>query len=290
MKRFIGVVLCTAALFWTTGVAQASILQNAVTNGLNTINDVDAERYIPVTGNPMQPTFMLGDMFQFVLVMENITNATHLNVPLGTATGAGANYQLGAVGSFTVTGINDPSHVPGAAVGNIDISLTGTVSIYESNAAANLVDFTIDTFNQAATKISVGTTLLATLGQVGNDFLTSFDIQGNIAGIPPFPGIEGRGGFTVTDVALGFSIVPDGTSINHRDFVAAGAPFVNTNHDVTLIEHLFLNQGTNTTEFPFFTDTTIQFTVQGIVPEPLSLLVWTGLATIGGVLAWKKRK
>jgi hypothetical protein len=216
--------------------------------------------------------------------MENITNSAFVSEDLTDATGGGANYRLQAVGTFTIGAINDPTLVPGGGASNVDISFSGTVNVYETTDPLEAVNFTTDTFASATAKVVAGD-FLATLT---TDFGILADIPDGQFGLTAFPGVNARAGFTLTASALGFSIVPDGTDIEHRDF-ATGA-LVTTSHDLTLNEQFFLNTGANSDDFPFFTDTTVQFTVPGVIPEPVSLIVWFGLAAIGWGLARKKLK
>jgi hypothetical protein len=267
MRQITVLALLTTLMFAAApGIAEAALINNAVRAGLNTLNDTNGDQYIPAGDGS---TFQVGDAFNTVLLFNNITNSSFLNTPLPTATGA-SPYELSAVASLTITAVN-PAASP-STPGNVDLLLSGSISVYETQNPANFVNFTTDTFGGAVAKVLAGTNVL----NLSTDFYQQMDAPPGVGGVPAFPGVTADAGFSVTSNPAGLPIAPGATGITHPTYNTNN--IVTTFHDLTARVQLFVNQGTNIGEFPLFTDTTVQFTSrQTVIPEPLSVLTWLGL-------------
>lgn len=242
----------------------ASILGGLVTGGLNTINDTNGDRYIPVAGGGA--IFKMGDKFESVLVFDNITNANFFNTGLNDAS-FNPNYRLQAFASATISKVPTPG-LPGT----VNLSFDARIDVYETTLLANHVNFLADTFLAAMGKVTSSTPLIS----FASDFLQQPNAPLGVAGVPSFPGLIGDGGFHIiagTNVA-NLGIQPNGTSTSYVD-VSDGL-FKTTFHDLVARIQLFKNTGGNRgpAGFPLLSDTTVQFT---IVPEPVSVLCWVGV-------------
>lgn len=272
-------LVATAAVALLASSVQAAMIENALELGENTINDTNVDVYIPAQGNDGS-SFQVGDQFVSVLYFENISNSSFANTPLGTAVGAAGFYQLGAVSTLTIDAINDPSDIT-APPGSVDLSLNGTVDIYETDDSANDLDFSNDTLTEATNKVTGGDLLLS----FESDFFQQLGAPGSVAGITTTRQ-NADAGFSLTANPAGILIQPDGVDITYFDAFDTDA-FITTNHDAIAFVQLFQNTGANAAEFPLLTDTTVSFSV---IPEPTSVALCSMLACVGIILGVRRRR
>jgi hypothetical protein len=244
-------------------------INGAIVPGANSLFDTDAEF---LTTNLNHSHLVVGDVLKDVFTLDQSGAHGPLNGPTGFL---GPAYQLAGVGTFTITSLV----TVGGGLANI--GFTGTVSLYEtadSVAAGNTLNVSTQNPATLLANATSGTNILNLSGIVQSNGAVPYTFAG-IKKIPVSnPAIFGAG-FNITSNPGNVHIMPLGGGIFPNP---GGSPW-----DVTGKIDAWGNTGSNKNTVPIATQTTVTFS--GLVPEPTSFALWSGLAcAIGAVLAKRR--
>jgi hypothetical protein len=242
-----------------TAEVQAAILNAAITDSLNLVNDTDFERLVGSADTIID----VGEQLEAVLIFEDISNSVYGGEDLNNIFGAG--YQLTAHVLLTVASVSPP------VAGISTFTFTGG---FAGGVAVRLYEDTVQDANfstqSAATVIAnaTDTPLVTSLGltEVGDYWVATGPVDISTIGI--------AGSAQSAAFNFGLSIVanPGGLEVENE----AMTGLFGDQHDVTGFGDAFSPGAAAAGRgWDAGTNTTIAF--QGI-PEPMSVLVWSGLA------------
>ncbi len=264
-----------------------AILNNALTTGINSLNDNNVERVLDPNGSPkinqVTATIDVGDILESVLIIENISNSVFGATPLANAVGV-SGYQLTVHARQTV---KTKTSVGG---GFFDFDFSPTIfNVYEDSPAIGgtlLVDFSSQSADAAVAAATDGIFILSlddsgTAAGGADDFLRTIgtDVFGALTS-----GNQANfiGGLSVINNPGGVSITQDATLSGTIGSIAGSGDL----HDVVLVGEAeaasiaVLNRGWGAQS-----DTTIFF---NIVPEPTTFVL-CALALFSRCVAYRHR-
>lgn len=255
-------LLCVATLARPT-VCSASILEGALTNGENQLNDVNRERIINLVG--ADPNVLdVGDILESVLLFDNINNGNGTNL-LSTFPGL--------PGLTAYSRIEVVTKVPIGPLGFL-YTFTGAfangdaVQIFEGADLDDVSDFDSGGVAGNIADATSPVTPLFTLDLDGVDDFWNAIGGDNISLLTAATPVNYNFGLSVNLNAGMVPIVADGMFI-------PGAP--GSFHDVIGTGKVIpIAAGAPTNGWQAASDTTVTF-VAAVVPEPGTLLVWAGL-------------
>jgi hypothetical protein len=288
-------VLRLLAVAWLlvgiASTANAAIINSALTNGLNTINDKNVDRFFTdLNGNSK---IDVGDTLEAVLIFDNISNAVFGGTDLNVAVGI-ASYQLTAHIKNTIF---SKTQIGGAGT-PMDptddtfffVMVPSIVNVYEDHAGLSGTILSGFAPQTAATTIASATdgVLVLTLSTAGTGLGGALDTW-RAAGSDDFAllttGNEANylAAMSVAANPGGIPIVPDATTSG-----AFGAiPGTGDKHDVVATGEIEVaSSAVLTAGWLAQSDTTISFQAV-VVPEPTSFAIW---AALGGLAMYYRRK
>jgi hypothetical protein len=265
--------------------AQAAIINVALTPGLNTLNDRDVARLsLDINGNGLIDE---GDQIETILIIDNISNSTFGGTLLGTAVGD-ATYQLTA---HTISTVDVKTDLGG---GVFLFETSATTNIYEDSSTIGgvlLADFSSQSADDAVDAATDGDLILTvdTSGSGAGGEADIFNIVGSDDFADLVTGNEANFVFANSIVANPglVPIIPDAT-LSGLAGVPAGTGDL---HDVVGVgEEEVASASVAAQGWAIQSDTTISFTVSGVIPELASGVVWGVLTLIGGLFAPRQRR
>jgi hypothetical protein len=280
MRVLISALMLVGAL---ATYADASILADTVLRAgsggiaiVNTLEDNDREVITKVGADPTR--FEEGDIVTFYLEVETISSSDGFYDGDDIEDAAGiATYELLGKGVFTISDIIDNGDGTG------DFSFVGTIEFRESTTAD--FDFGAGVAAAEAEFASAGAAVFM-LGLDGiDDFIHADDAPIEFADIPlagdPVTALFGLSFIGVTDI----SFVPD-------FFTGAfgGLHDVIGRTDAIADPALVGGDGPGGDVFDLRTNTDFSIAVLGVIPEPMSLLVWGGLAMCGCIASSRRHR
>ena len=273
LKKGVGIAAFAAVATMSTGAHSAAVINCCFIDGLNTLQDSDADRIlrtvtvdgVPVTQVVTGGQFQVGDVVESILRIDTVNSAA-INGAVGTL-----NYGLWAYATLTINAITD------TLGGSCDVNdtciaqTTPVVEVYEDLVGTNYLT------QAPATGIAgvQADDLILTLGLVDTDDFWAITFNrtaageiSNIAGAPQGSGQAGLYvfGLSATSNPGSIPFAPDGTlqsvTGTYHDFIGDGSGYA---------RETGVNSG-----WLLSTNTTVLF---NRVPEPGSLaLLGLGLA------------